>query len=61
MKTTFKIARTSMLAAPLALATGMASAGGISEPIAAPAPAPVPVAPAPVAVGTDWTGFYAGG
>ena len=61
MKTTFKIARTSMLAAPLALVTGMASAGGISEPIAAPAPAPVPVAPAPVAVGTDWTGFYAGG
>ncbi len=61
MKTTLKIARTSMLAAPLALATGMASAGGISEPIAAPAPAPVPVAPAPVAVGTDWTGFYAGG
>ncbi len=61
MKTTFKIARTSMLAAPLALAAGMASAGGLSEPVAAPAPAPVPVAPAPVMMGTDWTGFYAGG
>ncbi len=61
MKTTLKIARTSMLAAPLAFATGMASAGGMSEPIAAPAPAPIPVAPAPVAIGTDWTGFYAGG
>lgn len=61
MKTTFKIARTSMLAAPLALAAGMATAGGLSEPVAAPAPAPVPVAPAPVMRGTDWTGFYAGG
>lgn len=61
MKTTFKIARTSMLAAPLALAAGMASAGGLSEPVAAPAPAPVPVAPAPIMTGNDWTGFYAGG
>lgn len=61
MKTTFKIARTSMLAAPLALAAGMATAGGLSEPVAAPAPVPVPVAPAPVMRGTDWTGFYAGG
>ncbi|MEJ8560396.1 outer membrane beta-barrel protein [Yoonia sp. GPGPB17] len=61
MNTTLKFARTSMLAAPLALATGMASAGGISEPIAAPAPAPAPIAAAPVAVGNDWTGFYAGG
>ncbi|PJI91627.1 opacity protein-like surface antigen [Yoonia maricola] len=61
MKTISLFARTSMLAAPLALATGMASAGGISEPIAAPAPAPVPVAPPPIDLGTDWTGFYAGG
>jgi opacity protein-like surface antigen len=50
-----------MLAAPLALAAGMASAGGLSEPVAAPAPAPVAVAPAPVMMGNDWTGFYVGG
>ena len=61
MKMTTKLARTSMLAAPLALATGMASAGGLSEPVAAPAPAPVTVAPAPVMMGNDWTGFYVGG
>lgn len=61
MKKTFKIARTSMLAAPLALAAGMASAGGLSEPVAAPAPTPVPIAPAPVMMGSDWTGFYVGG
>jgi len=61
MKNTFKIARTSMLAAPLAVVAGMVSAGGMSEPVAAPAPAPVPVAPAPVMMGNDWTGFYAGG
>ena len=59
MKTTLQFARTSMLAAPLALAAGMASAGGLSEPIAPPAP--VAVAPAPLPVSTDWTGFYAGG
>ncbi len=61
MKMTSKFARTSMLAAPLALAAGMASAGGLSEPVAAPAPAPVAVAPAPVMMGNDWTGFYVGG
>ena len=59
MKTTFKIARASMFAAPLALASGMALAGGLAEPVAAPAPAPI--APAPVMMGNDWTGFYAGG
>ena len=61
MKTTFITARTSMLAAPLALAAGVATAGGLAEPVEAPAPAPVPVAPAPVMTGIDWTGFYAGG
>ena len=61
MNTTLKIARASMLAAPLALAAGMASAGGMSEPVAEPAPAPIAVAPAPVPMGNDWTGFYAGG
>ena len=59
MKTIFKIARTSMLVAPLALAAGVASAGGLAEPV--PAPAPAPIAPAPVMMGSDWTGFYAGG
>ncbi len=61
MKTTSKFARTSMLVAPLAMAAGMASAGGIAEPVAEPAPAPVAVAPAPAPMGNDWTGFYAGG
>jgi opacity protein-like surface antigen len=61
MKMTMKLARAGMYAAPLALAAGMASAGGLSEPVAAPAPAPVAVAPAPVMMGNDWTGFYAGG
>ncbi|PXW70604.1 opacity protein-like surface antigen [Loktanella sp. PT4BL] len=58
---TSKIARTSMLAAPLAIVAGMATAGGLSEPVAAPSPAPVAVAPAPVMMGNDWTGFYVGG
>lgn len=61
MKMTSKFARTSMLAAPLAIVAGMASAGGLSEPVEAPAPAPVAVAPAPVMMGNDWTGFYVGG
>lgn len=56
-----KIARTSMFAAPLALVAGMASAGGLAEPVVTPAPAPVAVAPAPMMRGADWTGFYAGG
>ena len=59
MKPTFKTARSSLFALPLIVAGGMAAAGGLSEPVAAPAPAPIP-APVPVAVGTDWTGFYAG-
>lgn len=60
MNTSFKIVRTSIIAAPLALAAGMVSAGGLAEPIETPAPAPV-VAPAPMMSGSDWTGFYAGG
>lgn len=59
MKTTFKIVRTSILAAPLAVVAGMATAGGLAEPL--PEPAPVPVAPEPVVPVSDWTGFYAGG
>lgn len=59
MKPTFRTARASMMAAPLAVVAGMASAGGLSEPVEAPAP--IPVAPGPVPVQTsDWTGFYAG-
>ena len=61
MKTTFKIARTSMLAAPLAVVAGMASAGGLSDPVVAPAPVPIAPAPVPVMTGSDWSGFYAGG
>ncbi len=61
MNTTFKTVRTSMLAAPLALAAGMATAGGLAEPVEAPAPVMVAPTPAPVMRGSDWTGFYAGG
>ena len=60
MTTTIKTIRTSMLAAPLALAAGMATAGGLAEPVTEPAPVMTP-APAPVMMGSDWTGFYAGG
>jgi opacity protein-like surface antigen len=60
MKTKFKMVRTSILAAPLLVAAGMASAGGLAEPVAAPAPVPVAPAPMPVMSGSDWTGFYAG-
>lgn len=60
MKSTLKVARTSMFALPLVLIGGVAAAGGLAEPVVTPAPAPIP-APAPVAVGADWTGFYAGG
>lgn len=59
MMNTMKFARASMIAAPLAIVAGMASAGGLAEPVEAPAP--IAVAPAPVMMGTDWTGFYAGG
>ncbi|PUB19322.1 outer membrane protein [Yoonia sediminilitoris] len=59
MKTTIKVARSSMIALPLVLLGGLASAGGLSEPVATPAPAPI--TPAPVPMGADWTGFYAGG
>lgn len=61
MTTTFKFARTAMLAAPLALAAGMASAGGLAQPVETVAPTPVAPAPAPVMAGTDWSGFYVGG
>jgi len=60
MNTTTKIVSMSMMAAPLALVAGMASAGGLTEPVAEAAPAPVMAAPAPVMTGNDWTGFYAG-
>ena len=47
-------------AALIAALAGPAAAGGMSEPIATPVPAPAPV-PVPVTLGSDWTGFYAGG
>jgi outer membrane immunogenic protein len=61
MSNTFKIARVAMLAAPLALAAGMASAGGLAQPVETVAPTPIAPAPAPVMRGTDWSGFYLGG
>lgn len=61
MTTTFKFARTAMLAAPLALAAGMATAGGLAQPVETVAPTPVAPAPAPMMRGSDWTGFYVGG
>lgn len=58
MKPTHNIVRSTLVALPLAIFGGMATAGGLAEPVATP----VPVAPPPVVpVGTDWTGFYAGG
>jgi len=60
MKPTLKTARASMFALPLAIVGGMATAGGLAEPVPAPAPVPVP-APAPAPVVGEWTGFYAGG
>lgn len=60
MMKTLKLVRTSMIAAPLALAAGMATAGGLAEPVVTVAPTPVPVA-APMMQSGDWTGFYAGG
>ncbi|MCG3267573.1 outer membrane protein [Yoonia sp. I 8.24] len=62
MMNTLKLVRLSMIATPLALAAGMASAGGLSEPVETVAPTPVPVAaPTPMMHDGDWTGFYAGG
>ena len=59
MKPTFKTARLSMFALPLVVAGGMATAGGLADPVVTPAPAPV-AAPVVIASGSDWTGFYAG-
>ncbi|SFR37832.1 Opacity protein [Yoonia tamlensis] len=61
MMKTLKLVQSSMIAAPLVLAAGMASAGGLSEPVQTVAPTPVPVAAAPMMHSSDWTGFYAGG
>ncbi len=44
----------------LAVFAAPAFAGGIAEPVMAPAPVPVAVAPVVVNTGGDWTGFYAG-
>lgn len=49
-----------LIAAPLAFAGSSAVAGGLAEPVVAPAPAPIAVA-APAPVGRDWSGFYVGG
>ena len=50
------------LSAALLLSTGSAAfAGGLAEPVMAPAPAPVPVAAAPIVTSSDWSGFYVGG
>ena len=60
MNPIFKAARVSMVALPLAIVGGVATAGGLADPIPTPAPVPAPApAPAPVVVG-DWTGFYGG-
>jgi outer membrane immunogenic protein len=54
------VLRKTFFAAPLVLMAGMASAGGLAEPVETIAPTPV-AAPAPMMRGADWTGFYAGG
>ena len=61
MTTTFKIIRTALVAAPLALAAGMATAGGLAAPVETVAPTPMAPAPAPMVRGTDWSGLYLGG
>ena len=61
MNTTYNLIRASLVAAPLVFAAGASQAGGLAEPVAAPAPAPVIAAPPPPPIGNDWTGFYAGG
>lgn len=61
MKSISKAARLSICALPIAFAGSMATAGGLAEPIVAPAPTPM-AAPVPVAAPVGaWTGFYAGG
>ena len=52
--------RLMMTSVAIALAAVPALAGGLTDPVMAPAPAPVAVAPVPVVTGNDWTGFYAG-
>ena len=47
------------LAAVVAVLAGPALAGGLNEPVFDPAP--IAPAPAPIAMGPDWSGFYAGG
>lgn len=54
-----RILTSGLIAAPLAFASTFAAAGGLAEPVVAPAPTPIPVA-APTPVGSDWTGFYGG-
>lgn len=54
------ISRLAMITLPLTLSAGLATAGGVAEPVMTVAPtAPVMMAPAPVMTG-DWGGFYAG-
>ena len=48
------------IAAAASLAATASFAGGIAEPVMAPAPAVVPVA-APIVMSSDWSGFYVGG
>jgi len=45
----------------IAATTTAATAGGLADPVMAPAPAPIAVAPAPMMASADWTGFYIGG
>ena len=60
MNPIFKTARVSMFALPFAIVGGVATAGGLADPIPTPAPVPAPApAPAPVVAG-EWTGFYGG-
>jgi opacity protein-like surface antigen len=59
MNKTMYLGRATAIALPLIIAGGMATAGGLAEPVETVAPTPMP-APVPV-VSSDWTGFYAGG
>lgn len=59
MTTTFECVRSIMLAVPLALAAGIASAGGLA--VAVETIEPTPMASAPILRSSNWSGFYAGG
>ena len=54
-----RLFKSALIAAPLAILSSTAFAGGFAEPVVTAAPTPVPIV-APTPVGRDWTGAYGG-